>query len=257
MGWYDIWDESASVPFWGTPDRAEKLSGLVRRCVATVTGSASPREMVLESWLVVDYAIRDLLVSGYGLTGFCEEDFDVRYELLPKSFKGLLEFLEGTICHQKGLGPEPSMSDDYPPYVRFSSIGFLRYLAYRHPDVRDRLKEIEGEYFADVRPELASEIEQGGQFLLVEREKKTNRVPSGWTEVAGDLGEDWFKDVRRLNRARNKAAHSYDPAAIARAFGVQGPEAVDRVRNECLKLLKRLLGTALAADDPDDSVEAT
>lgn len=255
MAWDDIWDEAASVPFWGTLDEAEKLADLIRRCVAVVTESASPREMVLESWLVVDYAIRDLLVSGYWLTGFCEDDFDVRYELLPKSFWGLLKLLQRTISHQKGLGPEASISDDYPPYVRFSSVGFLRYLAGRYPDVRGRLKEIEREYFADLHPELAKEIEQGRELLVVDREKTANRVPSGWIEVAGGLGEDWCAAARRLNDARNKAAHSYDSAAIARAFGIQGPKAVDRVRDECLKLLKKLLGIALAADDSDSSEE--
>ena len=82
----DIWDdESASVPFWGRIDQLQKLSDLVGRCVETVTESESPRDMVLETWLVLDYAVRDLVVSGYGLYKFCQEDFDLRYILLPKS----------------------------------------------------------------------------------------------------------------------------------------------------------------------------
>ena len=255
MAWDDIWGESASVPFWGTLDQVEKLSDLIRRCVATVTESTSPREMVLESWLVVDYAIRDLLVSGYGLTGFCQEDFDVRYELLPKSFWGLLELLKGTVTNLSSLGQEPSKSDDYPPYIR-SSAGFLRHLATWHPDVRERLKEIEGEYFAKRHPELAEQIQQGTQFHFMRGEKETQRLPSGWVEVAASLEDNWFCVARRLNKARNKAAHSYDPAAIARAFGKTGPKAVELVRAECLELLKKLLGITLAADDRSDSGEA-
>ncbi len=252
MVWDDIWGESASVPFWGTLDQAEKLSDLIRRCVATVTEAASPREMILESWLVVDYAIRDLLVSGYGLTHFCQEDFDVRYELLPKSFEGLLKLLEGTVSYQTSLGEEPSQSDDYPPYIR-SSAGFLRHLAENHADIRERLKEIQAEYFAKRYPELAKQIQQGEQFHFMQREKQTERVPSGWLKLAGSLGNDWFRLARKLNKARNKAAHSYDLSAIARAFGIAGPQVVDSVRAECLGLLKKLLGITLAADDPGNS----
>ena len=251
----DIWDESASVPFWGTEGQLRQLSDLVERCVETVTESASPREMVLESWLVVDYAIRDLLVSGYGLTQFCQEDFDVRYELLPRSFEGLLKLLEGTISYQSRLGQEPTPRDDYPPYTR-GNLGFLRYLAQNHAEIRVRLKEIEAEYFAELHPELADQIQQGVQFYFTPTARETRRLPSGWVEVAGSLGDDWFRVARRLNKARNKAAHSYDAAAIARAFGETGPQAVELARAECLKLLKKLLGITLAADDRGDSGEA-
>lgn len=73
----DIWDELDSIPFWGRIDQLEKLSDIASRCLETVTKSESPREMVLETWLVLDYAVRDLIVSGYGLYKFCQEDFDL------------------------------------------------------------------------------------------------------------------------------------------------------------------------------------
>jgi len=251
----DIWDESVTVPFWGTEGQLRNLSGLVGHCVQTVTESASPREMVLETWLVVDYAIRDLLVSGFGLSKFCQEDFDLRYVLLPKSFEALLKVMEETICYQSSVGEEPSQSDDYPPYVR-SSLGFLKYLAENHADILQTLKETEEEYFAERYPELAEQIQQGKQFHFMRSEKETERVPSGWLKLAASLGDDWFRLARRLNKARNKAAHSYDPSAIARAFGIAGPQVVDLVRAECLELLNKLLGITPAADDRGDSGEA-
>ena len=243
----DIWDESASVPFWGRVEQLQKLSDLVGRCVETVTKSESLREMVLETWLVLDYAVRDLVVSGYGLYKFCQEDFDLRYILLPKSFEGLLQLLEETISYQSGLSQEPSPSDDYPPYIR-SSFGFLKYLAENHGDIAETLKEIEAEYFAKRHPELAEQIKQGWQFFHMSREERIEGLPSGWLEVASNLGDDWFRLARRLSKARNKAAHSYDPFAIAKAFGIAGPQAVDMVRAECLQLLKNLLGITLNAD---------
>lgn len=243
----NIWDESASVPFWGREEQLQKFSDLVGRCVKTVTKSESLREMVLETWLVLDYAVRDLVVSGYGLYKFCQEDFDQRYILLPKSFEGLLQLLEETISYQSNLSQEPSPSDDYPPYIR-SSFGFLKHLAENHGDIAETLKEIETEYFAKRHPELAEQIKQGRQFYHMPRKEGIEGLPSGWIQVVSNLGDDWFCLARRLNKARNKAAHSYDSFAIAKAFGIDGPRAVDMVRDECLQLLKNLLGITLNAD---------
>jgi hypothetical protein len=256
----DIWDESASVPFWGRIGQLQKLSDLVGRCVETVTESESSREMVLETWLVLDYAVRDLVVSGYELAKFCQEDFDLRYVLLPKSFEALLQLLEQTISYQSSLSQEPNLSDDYsahdyPPYIR-SSYGFLKYLAENYGDISDRLGEIEAEYFAKRHPELVEQKEQGYQFYFMPREEGFERLPSGWLEVVSDLGDNWFGLARRLNSARNMAAHSYDPSSIAKAFGIAGPQTVDVVRAECLELLNKLLGITLNANGPGKSGEA-
>lgn len=250
----DFWDESAPVPLWGRVEQLQKLSGLVGLCVETVNESGSLREVVLETWLVLDYAVRDLVVSGYGLYKFCQEDFDLRYILLPKSFEGLLQLLEETISYQSGLSQEPSPSDDYPPYIR-SSFGFLKYLTENHGDIVETLEEVEAEYFAKLHPELADQIKQGLQFYYMPREGGIEGLPSGWLEVVSNLGDDWFRLARRLNKARNKAAHSYDPSAIAKAFGIAGPQAIDSVRAECLRLLKNLLGITLNADGTGKSGE--
>jgi len=128
-------------------------------------------------------------------------------------------------------------------------------LAKNHGDIGERLKEIEAEYFAKRHPELVEQIKQGWQFCYMPREEGIERLPSGWLEVVSNLGDDWFSLARRLNRARNKAAHSYDPSAIAKAFGIAGPQTVDMVRTECLELLKKLLGITLNADGPGKSGE--
>jgi hypothetical protein len=249
-----IWDESASIPFWGKEEQLQKLSDLVGHCVDIVTESKSLREIVLETWLVLDYAIRDLLVSGYGLYKFCQEDFDLREILLPNSFHGLLQFLEKTISYQSGLSQKPEPSNDFPPYIR-SSFGFLKHLKENHGDIAKRLEEIEAEYFAKRHPEFAKQIQQGWQFHHKPREEGIEGLPSGWLKVVSNLGKDWFKFARKLNEARNKAAHSYDPFVIAKAFEITGSQAVDKVRAECIKLLKKLLGISLNADGTGRSGE--
>jgi hypothetical protein len=110
------------------------------------------------------------------------------------------------------------------------------------------LKEIEKEYFAKRHPELAEQIKQGRQFYNMPSEEGTEGLPSGWIEVVSNLGDDWFRLARRLNKVRNKAAHSYDHLAIAKSFGIDGPQVVDMVRAECLQLLKNLHGITLNVD---------
>jgi len=251
----DIWDESASVPFWGSTDQLKKLSGLVEHCIEIVTESENPREMVLETWLVLDYAVRELVLNGYDLRRFSHDDFDLRYSLLPKSFEELLRFLERTISFQSSLGKEPEVADDYPPYSTMR-LGFLKYMVEHHKNILDGLGDAEVEYLAKRHPELAEPFRQGRIIFSVDRESTIQRLPGGWSEVVSSLGDDWFNLAKRLNKARNKAAHSYDAADIARAFGVAGPQAVDRVRAECLELLRRLLGIALEATSQSESQEA-
>jgi hypothetical protein len=257
---WDIWDKSAATPFWGRIEQLEELSKLVSCCVQTVTESKSTREMVLETWLVLDYAVRDLIVSGYDLYRFCQEDFDLRYILLPRSFVGLLRLLQETASCQSSLPEEPCSPKrhDYPPYIR-SSYGFFKYLMENHSEISERLKAIEAQYFAIRHPELAEQIGEGVQFFCAPKERgaERQRLPSGWLEVVRTLGDDWFSLARRLNRARNKAAHSHDPSAIAKAFGIAGPQTVEMVRAECLQLLRGLLGITLNATDPAKSAEAS
>jgi len=202
--------------------------------------------MVLESWIVLDFAVRDLLINGYGLYKFCQEDFDLRYLLLPKSFVGLLNLLKETISFQSGMNKEPSPSDDYPPYIR-SSHKFLFYLSKEHGVITQMLKEIEREYFVELHPELAEQIKQGWQFTHVSKDEGPEWLPDDWLNIVSNLGDDWFQLAGRLNNARNKAAHSYDPFAIAKAFGIAGPQTIDKVRTECLRLLRELLGLTLNA----------
>lgn len=237
----DIWNEESAVPFWGTTEQLRKLSSLVDQCIEIVNESDNPREMVLETWLVLDYAIRDFLLGGYDLQRFCDEDFDLRYTLLPKSFEELLRLLEVTIRSGSSLSREPGLRYDYPPEYT-ASLRFMKYLRENYGDILDKFNVIRTEYIAKRNPELAKAIEEGRAFHIRPRRERVQGFPEKWLEVASNLGDDWFSLARRLNRARNRAAHSYDPAAVAEAFGVTDPQTVSLVRDECLQLLRRLLG---------------
>lgn len=165
----------------------------------------------------------------------------------------MLKFLQDTVSFQSSLTQEPGLYDHYPPYIH-SNYGFLKYLTENHGDICERLKEIEAEYFAEQHPELAEQINQGWQFFYHKPwEERIERLPREWLDVLSNLDEDWFKRAEKLNKARNKAAHSHDPSAITKIFGIAGPRTVDRVRDECLELLNKLLGIVPNTDCPSNS----
>jgi hypothetical protein len=121
---WDIWDDSAPTAFWGSREQLDKLTLLVSRCIQTVTESSSARQMVLETWLVLDYAVRDLVVSGYDLYRFSQDDFDLRYELLPTSFRTQLQFLRRTLSCQRGAKTNEarSLSTAYSQQLQLSEV---------------------------------------------------------------------------------------------------------------------------------------
>ena len=202
--------------------------------------------MILETWLILDYAVRDLTMSGFGLNKFCSDEFDLRYELLPE-FRKLLQLLKNTVSYQSGLGLNPSVPNDYPPYI-YSNYSFLKYLRDNHGDINTRLKEIEREFFAKQHPELAEQINQSIQFFFPPKEEEVERLPSGWLDVVNNLSGEWYDLAEKLNSARNIAAHSYDQSTISKKYGIMGPRTAEMVRAKCLELLNQLLGITLGTD---------
>ena len=238
-----LWHDTAFVPFWGTSQQIERLATLVGSCVEIVTESGNPREMVLETWLVVDYAVRDFLLSGFGLHGFCTDDFDLRELLLPRGFREVLNLLKRTISGQSSQrqgSEEPGLHRDYAPIT--ATAAFLKHLAQHHRGILEGLEKARREFFEERHPEFAEWTAQGREYYIPAKRQQAQRVPEGWLDVASVFDEDWFKGAERLSKARNKAAHSYDAAAVADAFGITGPKKVSRVQAVCLELLEVLLG---------------
>lgn len=56
------------------------------------------------------------------------------------------------------------------------------------------------------------------------------------------LIKNWFSKADRLNKVRNKAAHSYNPIDIYEKLGFNGKNAFEQSKNECLKTIKVVLG---------------
>ena len=80
-----------------------------------------------------------------------------------------------------------------------------------------------------------------------------SRIPKGWIKAVKRIDKDWIKGAYRLNDARNYAAHSYDSKKILQRMGYSGTSAVAHLKDECLKLLRNLIGVAKATEKGEKS----
>lgn len=236
----------SNPPFWGNIGQLERLLNLVRNCIDRITESSNPREMVLETWLTLDYSIRVFLLNGFEIDRFCDDEFDLLYGLLPRGFEDLLRLLKDTIDFQSTLDRTPKPEDNR---VTWHPIQFWVYVDKKHRAIWDQLGDIEMEYYKTEHPELY-ELEtkrREGAFVFQVPKREVQRIPQGWMDVASSLDREWFRLARSLNRARNKAAHSYDVKEVGKAFGITGENLANLVRKRCLRLLNVLLKVNIEA----------
>ncbi|MBI5715759.1 MAG: hypothetical protein HZC38_20360 [Chloroflexi bacterium] len=232
-----------NAPFYGNVFDWRDYTKILEECFNAIKDSTSTRQIVLETWLLVDYAIRELLSNLWRLKQFNSEDgdFDLRYELLP-TFERCTKLLERVLSIQRSLEeyPDPDIHSVKMPGR------FLYFYEKSYPDEFERFLQIEQAYYRKYYPQLATSEHNASPLTAT----STTFMPPGrrycvnkeWVEALRDLDGDWFRLARRLNKARNVAAHSYDTNKILSAFGYAGPNAADQTKRECMEMLDKLLG---------------
>ena len=75
------------------------------------------------------------------------------------------------------------------------------------------------------------------------------KLSTTWLDLVGRLDKAWFRNARRLNKARNEAAHSTSHEKILEAFGVHGENAIERAKAKCQELIATLLGITSRESD--------
>jgi len=232
------------IPFWGNKQQLNEFIELTQRCLKTLETTPSAREMVLETWLTVDFALRQFLISGFELYRFCDEGFDLRYTLLPNSFENLIRLFEETkkICSKYPVESAPTHKDKEGGFR--SSYEFLKYVRDEHPDLWEKMSQVTKEYRIKMNPGLSEHIKDSNVFFVIPAENEITRINSGWIKVAEKLDDDWFKKASRLNKARNTAAHQPDIDKIGKNFGFTGNNTTELIRAECQKLLEAILNVS-------------
>lgn len=239
-----VFDETREdILFWGTEADLERLNSVITKCLEVVEKSTNVREMVLETWLAVDYGLRKFLLSGFELSRFCDEDFELEHELLPDSFHSLLRLFKTTLKHNRkfSLDPEPKVPDKVGGFR--SSHEFWSYIKKKHQKLYQDIKQVTKEYRLEKTPELKEyKSGEGVAFAFLETPKhEVEKMNLDWRRLANKFDNEWIKKACRLNEARNKAAHSHDARKICSKLGIRGKNSLKLTRTECKQLLNVLL----------------
>ncbi|GEM_PF-3069085 len=232
--------------FWGTEQQLESYEELIQTCITSIKESTNVRLIVLEVWGLIDYIVRDLLISGYGLNQFCQDDFDLRYEMLPRSHHELLKLLQTTINKQNKIhqARKEYLSDMGHPYYKLSgNHEFFQYLEESHSCVVEELERLSIELHNKKHP--CKKIRNNKDYIYTEKKEDIDLgiIPVGWLDEVRRLDSSWFNTAEKLNTARNKAAHFANPRIIADEFGVHGITYMYKVKNICIDMLNKLIWT--------------
>lgn len=225
-------------PFiWYAPAyRASELLELADRTLKAVESARTPRIMVLETWIFLDFILREFVYAGLQLEKFSHPDFDPRYELLPRRFEGVLELI--VKIHDTQLERLERPEQPIPP------LGgkFLFWLSKNRPEVLNDMISAQEAYLEETEAELDEEERERLAQLRGEWWGPFRQTPQPWLDMAEKIDESWMRRARQLNRARNMAAHRTDHETIAGALGCSGPSSDECVRKHLIELLRELLG---------------
>jgi len=208
-------------------DQIKEFLGVAEKVVARIRKSKSPREMVMETWLLIDYRIRELLLDAFDLLPYNNEAFDLRYEFLPQSFRGCLTALQK--LKKAHLSRRPLAQRAWT-----ISGGFVLFIAEEYDkELFHQIEKAERAYYRKLYPITGPPpIKYDPNYYVDKR----------WLEVVNHLPESWFKKAKQLNDARNIAAHTFDEYKILSRFGIKGHLTIQLTRKFCLKLITEIVG---------------
>ena len=234
---------SEDLLFYGSPLKLGELAKLAEKCIGEVEGSNNVRLIILETWLFIDFCIRELLMSGLDLNRVNIDACDLRFQLLPISFCRCIELIEKLKKTHSGLPQDPHEKGIRLPLC------FLSFTKKHYPDFFNQLLDIEEEYYTKHVPELVTKKYNPLEVETIPAPVQYSRISKGWIKAVERINQAWIKSANRLNGARNYAAHSYDSKKILQRMNCSGTSAVADLKDECVKLLRNLIGVAKVAEE--------
>lgn len=202
-----------------------------------VCNTGTLRLVVLETWLLMDYTLRQILMAGLNLPRTNYDRLDLREQLLP-GFERCLDLIIKIRNLNETLGPVDPRTQ--------MRIGLLLFMQKHYPTLLDQFTEAENVFLTDTG-EL--KVYEASRSLLRSTGSPEPRyVSDAWLKMTNVIDKSWRDEVMKLNGARNKAAHTYDESAIAEKLGCSGPRALERAKAKCRELVGRLLDVSEDSD---------
>lgn len=233
-------DDLDNLMFIGSASKLKEFLKAADNCIETVKQSGNIRLIVLETWLFLDFGVRELLVGALDSAGINHEDYDLRYYALPRNFRACTDLLVKIKQTNEKLPPDPRNNAITLP------IRFLFFLKREHPQLFGQLMEAEQQYYQRYYPKLVTSKETANIYTMSisvsPNQQEYRHISENWLKATSRIDDDWRKKAVRLDDARNYAAHSYDTKKISERMGYAGENVEQRIRNECLSLIEHLLG---------------
>ena len=215
--------------------QVDQLKDFIETKIEEISSSINSRIIVLETWLIVDWLIRQLIISGIKCLKLQNDNYNPHYELLPNSFRECLDILKELKSSQEKLEPLPpklftGLKGDF---------GIWNFIQEESIETYNKLIELEKKY---QRKKYKIESEN---FVIIEQEMDSNKyrfVSNEWLDSLVRLDDKWFKSVSKLNKARNSAVHAYSENKIYDNFGINGLKKQELLREECVTLISFIIG---------------
>lgn len=220
-----VWKDMSKSPFllnlFDTIDLSEKITTSQQ----VIDLSNNPRLVVLETWIIIDYAIRHLLSNGLQLNRFESNDLS----FLPLNTKDCILMLEKLIKDQLNKKENPSQ------YRVMIPSGFLE-LFIHDKEFLNKFLKYEEEYYKKNHPEIKIT-----DYIPLD-DPNLRAVSNSWINIAKKLDSQWFDKVNKINKVRNQAAHTFDENKIYSELGINGKNKLLKLKKFCHDTLFTTIG---------------
>lgn len=213
----------------------DQIENSVEIKLREISSSSNPRTIVLETWLIVDCFVRQLIISGINCLELKSDNYIPQCDLLPNNFIACVDILKKLKSSQEKLNSRPLNSFRGLQ----GDLGIWKFIKEESKETYDKLVELEKTYIKK-KYKIKSDA-----FIILEPEIDPNKhrfVSDAWINSVVSLNDEWFKYVLLLNRARNSAAHAYNDDEIYKKFGITGLKQLELLREKCISLISNIIG---------------
>lgn len=184
-------------PLYTTQEGFVIFEKLIKETETIIDNNDNPRIIVIQTWLIIDFTIREILITGLNLSDFNIDDLDLRDDLLPWRFKNCIELLEKIKKTQ-----ESSKAKSVDRRIGWP-LKFSKLIEEDNPKFYSKLMKYKQDYYEKFHPEC---VEKSGTVYMpnpnydVITNKKINyrSVTDEWLEAAEKIDDDWKKRQKGL-----------------------------------------------------------
>lgn len=236
---------SSNNPLYTTLEGFEIYEKLVKETKDTIDNTDNPRIIIIQTWIIIDFCIKDILITGLHLSDFIVEDIvkdlDLIRSLLPQGFDKRIKLIKDIRETQKILkerSPDPRLG---------WSFNFLNFIKEQDPHFHSKLLEYEQNYYKKYHPECVSKpgkifIPNPKYDIITHKKINYRSVDKGWLKSVEKITDGWINKAERINDVRNSAAHAFNYEIIYKKLGIKGNKKLLHLKSFCKNMLNELLG---------------